>query len=187
MVWKPKPCEGFTVKSSYWWLRQERVVIDATARKAKEIWFFKFPTKVKAFLWTLYLRKILIKTRRASWALTGDLNCVFCHAERETVCHLMVSCPLVKQVWEWLGVATGLQPGFFTLDEMWEAGKRLRQNGDSKAAKITQSSVPAVVRSVWRARNQALFKGITPYTENIWEDMILHIQDWPIGADHAPR
>ncbi|KAK1305588.1 hypothetical protein QJS10_CPA10g02063 [Acorus calamus] len=38
-----------------------------TARKHKEVWGCKIPAKVKAFMWTVYLRKILTRSFIARW------------------------------------------------------------------------------------------------------------------------
>ncbi|KAK1304049.1 hypothetical protein QJS10_CPB11g02094 [Acorus calamus] len=179
VLWRSMSRAGFSVKSCYRWLRQGRLTSEVTARKVREIWSFKFPLKVKAFLWTVYFEKLLTKSRRARWAPAADILCVFCKADWETESHLLITCPLVKTLWSWVSKATGLYVGFSSLEGMWEAGRSLKKQGDrSKAAKISQSLVLAVVWSVWLCRNQVLFKRANPYMKNIWESVISLIQEW---------
>ncbi|KAK1280259.1 hypothetical protein QJS04_geneDACA017687 [Acorus gramineus] len=81
VIWQDKPREGFSVHSCYSWHRRNRVGSSITAHKYKEIWGCNIPLKVKAFTWTVYLRRILTKSYRARWANDGDILCSLCHAE----------------------------------------------------------------------------------------------------------
>ncbi|KAK1298141.1 hypothetical protein QJS10_CPB14g01073 [Acorus calamus] len=127
MIWRSMPGAGFSVKSCYQWLGRDKLPMEETARKLREIWSFKFPLKVKAFLWTVYPEKLLTKSRRARWDPATDILCVFCKVEPETVFHLLISCPLVKTIWSWVSKATGLYVGFTSLEGMWEAGRILKR------------------------------------------------------------
>ncbi|KAK1310845.1 hypothetical protein QJS10_CPA08g01101 [Acorus calamus] len=162
----------FSVHSCYEWMRRERPVAVGAAQKWKEIWSFKFPLKVKAFTWLVYLHRILTKEYRAKWVPDLDKTCIMCGSASESIEHLFILCPMARRVWDWLQLATGLDVNFQSLEEMWEAGRRLCTPGDkSVKAKISQSFVPAVVWSIWISRNMALFRACPPYAENIWEEV----------------
>ncbi|KAK1309839.1 hypothetical protein QJS10_CPA08g00909 [Acorus calamus] len=86
---------------------------------------------------------------------------------------------MVRQVWQWLGDATNLIVVFGSMEEMWKAGRLLCTQGNrSKAAKISQTFVPAMIWLIWLAKNQAIFRGQVPYPENIWEEVIACICNW---------
>ncbi|KAK1305933.1 hypothetical protein QJS10_CPA10g01486 [Acorus calamus] len=162
VVWSPRARDGFSVRSCYDWLRRDKPHIVETARKHKEVWGCKIPAKVKAFMWTVYLRKILTRSFIARWVPEIDRACVLCGGEDETVEHLFLLCPIVRQAWLWLGQTSGLTVGFGSLDDMWEAGKNLCRVGDrSIKARISQIFVPAMVWSIWLTRNHVVFRDST--------------------------
>ncbi|KAK1262773.1 hypothetical protein QJS04_geneDACA001150 [Acorus gramineus] len=114
-----------------------------------------------------------------------DTRCALCCEEDESGVHLFVNCSLVRRVWYWLHLATGLSCQFASLDELWAAGKALRNAGDrsvrakfTQIAKVTQIYVPVTVWAIWCSRNNVIFRGETPYAENIWELSLRFIQDW---------
>lgn len=151
------------------------------ARKHKEVWGCKIPLKIKAFMWLVYQEKILTKSYISKWVPDIEKRCVLCGAEDETVTHLFIACPMVKQVWRWMSMAGGLGDSFTNLESLWQSGKSLRNPVDRSArAKVSQILIPAVVWSTWLIRNHVVFRGSIPYAENIWESVIRMVSDWGV-------
>ncbi|KAK1277784.1 hypothetical protein QJS04_geneDACA022987 [Acorus gramineus] len=128
IVWKPKHSEGFSIKRLLLW--DEAVYHSGIkAHMHKEVLGTKVPLKVKAFLWLLYLRKVLTRCHIASWALDVDKSCVLCRME-EFVEHLFILCPFTKEIWRRMGSSIGIDISFSTLEEMWLARKRMKTPRD---------------------------------------------------------
>ncbi|KAK1258010.1 hypothetical protein QJS04_geneDACA012722 [Acorus gramineus] len=108
IVWKPTPSTGFSVKSSYSWVCRGRIGLPNLAQKHKEVWGCKVPLKVRAFMWTFYQGKVLTKSYLARWAPEVDRRCVLCGLDDETMEHLFLFCPMVREVWGRMLVVGGL-------------------------------------------------------------------------------
>ncbi|KAK1303773.1 hypothetical protein QJS10_CPA09g02028 [Acorus calamus] len=179
VVWKSAKAAGFTVKKGYEWLRRGRPIQAITGTKSREIWGCKAPLKVKFFLWILYQRRTLTRSRLVRWNSGLEEACALCGEEAETADHLFTSCQLVRWVWDHMKEASGLDVQFRDLEGMWRAGKQMRMVGDrSVKAKMSQLLVPATVWAIWLSRNQVIFGGQRPYAENIWELAKNLIIDW---------
>ncbi|KAK1261940.1 putative ribonuclease H protein [Acorus gramineus] len=179
VVWKPAPTDGFCVMSCYEWLSRSRLGAPQVARKHKEIWGCHVPLKVKTFMWLVYHERILTKAYLAKWSTNINLACGLCGETEETVEHLFLLCPIAKEAWRWLCLATGMDGNFASLEELWRSGRRLRVVGDrSVATKVSQSYIPAVLWSIWLTRNLVVFRGCYPYVENICEGAVRFIVEW---------
>ncbi|KAK1292926.1 hypothetical protein QJS10_CPB17g01322 [Acorus calamus] len=87
-----------------------------------------------------------------------------------------------------MGSAMGMDVSFSDVQGLWEAGKKMRRRGDrSVSAKFTFSFIPAVTWAIWLTRNQALFRGVSPYVENTWNTVIHSVKDWGVHCAGAPR
>ncbi|KAK1312007.1 hypothetical protein QJS10_CPA07g00727 [Acorus calamus] len=77
---------------------------------------------------------------------------------------------------------SGIQAGFNTVREMWEAGCSMARNtpgGTSGSPKaVVALVVPAVACVIWRTRNAVLFKGQRAYVENAVEETGRLIKEW---------
>ncbi|KAK1300972.1 hypothetical protein QJS10_CPB13g01245 [Acorus calamus] len=170
IVWCPNQAVGFSVHGGYSWVRRNLASLDSTARKYKEVWGCHIPLKVKAFMWTVYLDKVLTKVRLAQWYPNLDATCVFCSMEAESMEHLFIKCPMAKTIWGWLEAAYGLNTNFSNLEGLWLSGKALKNPGDqSIKAKVSQIVIPAVLWAIWHMRTNVIFNGARPYAENAGE------------------
>ncbi|KAK1283787.1 hypothetical protein QJS10_CPB21g01443 [Acorus calamus] len=73
------------------------------------------------------------------YALTRELQGKkVCNGGVESTSHIMVECPLAKQVWQRLASMTGFREGSSSLEELWGEGKCLRPRGDKGAKSKVQ-------------------------------------------------
>ncbi|KAK1311352.1 hypothetical protein QJS10_CPA08g00583 [Acorus calamus] len=125
IVWSPKPYEGFSIRSCYAWLRRDIPATSIIARKYKELWGCHIPLKVKAFMWTLYLDKVLMKLHIVTWNPGINTTCALCSVKEESAEHLFVRCVVARRVWGWLEEAYGMNASFSTAEELWATGNAL--------------------------------------------------------------
>ncbi|KAK1314367.1 Cytochrome b5 isoform B [Acorus calamus] len=119
-----------SVRSCYAWVRRLRPTGSVVGRMHKEVWGCKAPLKVRAFLWLMHQQKLLTKATIARWVLDMDRTCVLYGLEEESVDHLFVHCSMAQEVWMWMCGASGMASPLSSLEEIWEAGRRLCMQGD---------------------------------------------------------
>jgi hypothetical protein len=97
-------------------------------------------------------------------------ECVGCVGKIETSRHLFLHCPSAMKVWgdvfKWLGVSIVIPPSISSLFELLK--------GTARNAKIRDGFVliwHATLWSLWKARNNAIFKDI-PFIPNVIVDSI---------------
>ncbi|KAK1317939.1 hypothetical protein QJS10_CPA05g01882 [Acorus calamus] len=116
---------------------------------------------------------------RAKWAETEPTTCVLCEALPKTADHLFCECGFVGLFWEEIGRRTGLMINFHNMEELWKAGADLQQlvvHGRD----TSQAIVPAAAWTIWRTRNEVIFRGVKAYLENMWDAYGLLVHDWEI-------
>jgi hypothetical protein len=64
-----------------------------------QLWKPQAPLWVKLFLWLACRRRVWTADRRRHRGLDSHINCVLCDQEEETIDHLLVQCPMAKEVW----------------------------------------------------------------------------------------
>ena len=98
LKWRWSASGLFTVKSLYQFLNFRGI----TLTQPMLWWNLKIPPKIKVFMWLVQKRKILTKSQLIKRGWTGPTHCHFCQ-EYETVNHLFIQCPWVRQLWFWFG------------------------------------------------------------------------------------
>ncbi|KAK1262502.1 hypothetical protein QJS04_geneDACA001189 [Acorus gramineus] len=75
---------------------------------------------------------------------------------------------LTGQIWFLLREDIGFDPGFNSLQGLWEAGQKMRKKSErSPSTKVSQSFLPAVVWSIWLAHNHRVFRNSCVYSKNV--------------------
>ncbi|KAK1300131.1 hypothetical protein QJS10_CPB13g01036 [Acorus calamus] len=176
--WDPDRALGFSIKSSYDWLRRGLALAALTCESPSRIWSPKVPRKIKIFTWLLAHERLRTKVYQAKWCEAEQVLCALCGDEPETAAHLFCQCRVTQALWRVVGAATSLDP-FQSLTEMWEAGARLHSMSRPGASKyLARLVIPAGTWVIWRTRNDAVFKGARVYVENMWALASVLIQDW---------
>ena len=79
----------------------------------------KVPTKVSFFLWTAALGRILtIDNLRRHQVVVVDLYCM-CKRGEETIDHLIMHCPIARELWNLVFPLFGVQWGMVELLATW--------------------------------------------------------------------
>ncbi|KAK1283506.1 hypothetical protein QJS10_CPB21g01142 [Acorus calamus] len=177
--WKFKRSGMHSVKSAYNRWSTEQAGGSRPSAKFAQTWRPKIPLKIKVFVWFLFLERLMTRAYRARWAPEDSTVCALCSGATETAEHLFCTCEVAREFWSLVGRFTGLQTTFHTVEELWAAGKAMkRANDNSMAAVVSQSIVPAGAWTIWKTRNEAIFKGTRVYQENMWDMFRGCMSDW---------
>ncbi|KAK1314390.1 hypothetical protein QJS10_CPA06g02156 [Acorus calamus] len=190
IIWRPTSAGEYVVKRGYAWWRERRMGTSPSYPKFKQVWKPKMPLKIKVFMWLLFQGRLLTKAYRSKWVANEPTTCALCDAAPETIDHLFCECIFVQQFWREVGQRTGLSTQFQNLEELWVAGRELeraRQTGMTKEK--SQVIVPAAAWTIWRARNEVIFRGATAYVENMRDMFGRLVRDWEtcIAGGPLPR
>jgi len=98
ICWRWGPRGAFTTRSLYTILNHCGI----TTPHPHLWWHLPIPKKIRVFMWLLNNNKILTKNILRSRGWNGNTQCSFCDA-LEIRDHLFLNCPLIQQVWFWLG------------------------------------------------------------------------------------
>ncbi|CAL1369899.1 unnamed protein product [Linum trigynum] len=98
LVWLPDQEAGFSVKSMYRTLLEDRCP-GVPHFPAESVWRKIVPSKICIFIWTVAHNSILTqdKLQKRGWNLAN--RCDLCYMNEETTAHLLADCNFTKQVW----------------------------------------------------------------------------------------
>ena len=158
--WRFDASGQFTTRSAYEAFFNGTIYFSA----GKLIWGTWAPRKCKFFLWLVAHNRCWTADRLARRGLPHPEFCPLCDQEEKTINHLLSACVFARQFWHrLLGVfrlqAVTPQPSDVELFLWWQ------QAGDKISAGALRGFNTLVVLgtwTLWRARNDAVFEGITP-------------------------
>ncbi|XP_045831669.1 uncharacterized protein LOC123923074 [Trifolium pratense] len=176
----------FTVKSAYCFLqnRDSFLTINSNVVDAlQDLWMNDVPSKVNIFGWRLLLARL---PTRMALVRKGIINnprefcCVFCFREEEDIDHLFFNCSVSIQVWKkiykWMAV------DFIPFEEGW---KHFISFGDlvmsKRLAKTRHVIWLATTWSIWRTRNNIVFRGYVFNLDALIDQIIFISWFWFIG------
>uniref|UniRef100_A0A2N9HVH9 Elongation factor P C-terminal domain-containing protein n=1 Tax=Fagus sylvatica TaxID=28930 RepID=A0A2N9HVH9_FAGSY len=153
LCWRNRATKGFTVKDYYVCLCPPLVA----SFPWKIIWKAKVPPRIAFFSWTAALGKILtIDNLRKRHLIIID-RCCLCKLNGESVDHLLLHCPLARELWSMVF-------GLFGLDwvmpckviQLWAAWQI--RSADLRNMAIWRMVPHCVIWCLWRERNARLFE-----------------------------
>uniref|UniRef100_A0A0A9GPV4 Reverse transcriptase zinc-binding domain-containing protein n=1 Tax=Arundo donax TaxID=35708 RepID=A0A0A9GPV4_ARUDO len=154
ITWTCSSLGEYTAKSAY-----ETQFEDGVPSKFPElIWRIWAPPKCKFFAWLLQNR-VWTADRLQQRGWPNNYFCALCQRNLETGHHMMVECPVVQQIWSsvaaWVNCNT-LAPSHWIIQSSiqdWYASLAPRN-----AANGTRSLALLTIWSIWRERNNRIFK-----------------------------
>jgi hypothetical protein len=127
---------------------------------AKETWKVKAPNKCRFFLWLVLHGRNWTSEHAWRHSLHDNSRCTLCDQEAETMEHLLVACPYVRQVWfkalrhcGWQGLAPLQQDSF--VDWLLLMQKRIPK----QRRKAFDSLTILCSWSIWLKCNARVFEG----------------------------
>ena len=145
--WNLTTTGQFTVKSMY-----ADYLHGHTPFLRKYLWKLKVPLKIKVFMWFLHRKVILTKDNLIKRNWVGCKKCAFC-TEDETVEHLFIHCPFVRNIWRLIHFTFNISPPTSVANMFghWLDGI----DKDTKAR--IRIGVCAFLWAVWICRNDVVF------------------------------
>ena len=153
--WRWEPTGQFSVRSLYKILNFRGEI----ATNSLLWWTVPIPHKIQIFMWLVCKHKILTRDVLASKGWTGSPICNFCTSHK-TANHLFINCPLVKQVWFWMGKGQHYFSNWSSIEDVVNFALSLPKY-DKLAFILTFS---AMCWTIWKYRNELCFQNIQQKT-----------------------
>ena len=109
MFWSLTKNHEYTVKSCYHLLNDGGL----RSKFNSQVWKTKAPLNVKIFTWLTLHNKIITRENLSKKGWVGPLHCVFSNAHTETFLHLLLHCPFVNTIWNFLTWSTNSELNSF--------------------------------------------------------------------------
>jgi hypothetical protein len=191
--WK---CRGgdddlFSVKSAYVMVSDlllPRGNVNCQEKLAfKVIWNCPAPSKVSGFAWLVLRDRVPTRENLIRCRVLpddGQQCCVFCGDSAETVPHLVLYCNVILQVWDcifnWLGLKLELPHSILSLLNFLATVP-----GSKQKRKGLVMVCNAVIWSIWRHRNKAIFDNGATYLASLFNDVKTLSWKWWIGRSNT--
>ncbi|OVA18062.1 BTB/POZ-like [Macleaya cordata] len=181
-TWVPEPKCGFSVRSCYRSLQansQEELPADS-------VWRSIPPSKVTFTMWEACLIKLptINSLKRRGRVLAN--RCEMCGVTEETCNHLFLHCKVTSELWAFVAYSFNISwcipQSVEQLLFMWPKVKL-----PAKGRKLWRTIPHAVIWTIWKTRNDVIFKGETRQFDKIilfFKGLIFH---WSRSLDWANR
>lgn len=144
------------------------------------VWVSLAPPKMQFFCWLACRGRIKTSSflqRIGVLPLNAETHCVFCQSEVESLEHVLLFCPQVWKCWtnmvSWWDQSWVIPGSIEGLLQWWSGG-----NLKSWILTAWQVIPSVVLWSVWKLRNNCLFKGVVPDFVGLCERMKMQVALW---------
>ncbi|CAJ2631177.1 unnamed protein product [Trifolium pratense] len=186
MRWIPDHSGNFSVNSAYQFLLnsvESNIVDENVVHALNQLWVNDVPSKVNVFGWRLLLVRLptrLALVRKGIIVNHREWCCAFCYREKEDINHLFFNCSFSIRVWtnifKWMKVT------YIHFEEVWSHfnsfGALVKNNKNAKGRHLIWL---ATTWSLWRARNNTMFRGVVANVSVIVDQIIFITWFWFIG------
>jgi hypothetical protein len=149
----------------------------------KDLWSNNVPSKVSIFGWRLLIERLPTRDalyRKGIITNNHERSCVFCSREVEDIHHVFFNCYMSQQIWNhvfrWLGTNyipfVDIQNHFTLFGELFKG---------SKFKRYRQIIWLATTWSIWRKRNNIIFRGDFINVSTLLDQIIYISWYWYIG------
>lgn len=164
LMWEADNAKIFSVNSLY---RCKEAEGGGLRKDLLYMWKNVAPPKVQFLGWLAILGRVKTGDLLHHLSILSDFNdslCHFCGEEPESVDHLFLQCGMVWEVWcevlRWWSVEWVVPASIKSLFCWWRGWKF------KKVKRVLwELSSLAVIWSVWKVRNEVIFKGVVPKWE----------------------
>ncbi|KAM6566874.1 hypothetical protein CsatA_026002 [Cannabis sativa] len=118
----------------------------------KALWSLKLPPKIKNLMWRAGSNCLPALTQLASKRVPVNTRCPLCEEMDETITHILLTCRVVKKVWERVGIGT-------TVTTAGSVFLEWCMNVFTPLTAEKQGLAAALCWAVWGARNDDVWQG----------------------------
>ncbi len=173
VCWLGSSHKGFQVKSFYKALLPKYGLVVPW----KSIWKPKVPPWVIFFLWTAAMDRILMTENLRRRSVIVMDWCCMCKASGESTSHLLLHCPMARELWYFIFSLFGIQwvmpRGVMNLLDCWRVG-----SGRSKIKELWSSIPHCVFWCIWWERNSRSFEGKERHWLELKWFILRTLMDW---------
>ncbi|CAJ2643768.1 unnamed protein product [Trifolium pratense] len=184
--WNIHQTGQFSVHSTYVFLlsRVVTLAIDENVVEAlNQLWTNDMPSKVSIFGWRLLLSRLPTRMALAKKGVIvnpRELCCAFCFREEEDIDHVFFNCSFSQQIWK--GIFVWLNVDFIPYEVCWQHfisfGALVKNKSYAKARHVIWL---ATTWSLWRARNNIMFRGDVINLQSLINQIIYISWFWFVG------
>uniref|UniRef100_A0A803P795 Reverse transcriptase domain-containing protein n=1 Tax=Cannabis sativa TaxID=3483 RepID=A0A803P795_CANSA len=132
--------------------RDQRLIKQISSSTNQTLWSLKLPPKIKNLMWRAGSNCLPTLSQLASKHVPVNTRCPLCEEMDETITHILLTCRVVKKVWERVGIGTTVTAaGSIFLDWCVNVFTNLTVEKQGLAA--------ALCWAVWGARNDVVWQG----------------------------
>uniref|UniRef100_A0A803PF19 Reverse transcriptase domain-containing protein n=1 Tax=Cannabis sativa TaxID=3483 RepID=A0A803PF19_CANSA len=153
LYWCKEAAGNYTVKSAYQLIQSLKGVCNGNDASVfwKSLWSLKLPPKIKNLMWRAGSNCLPTLSQLASKFFPVNTKCPLCDEVEETISHILLTCRIIKQVWERVGIGTlGVSAGSSFLDWCVADFSFLTAEKQHLAA--------ALCWAIWGARNDVVWQ-----------------------------
>jgi len=125
------------------------------------IWKTWAPLRIKIFLWLAFKRRHWTSDQRARHGQEEREMCYLCDQERETIDHILATCPFTRELWYFILHALGKKPLPQAANSTLRWWRCLRSLHDGDRRSGMDSLFAPVSWQVWKERNARCFRDAT--------------------------
>lgn len=121
------------------------------------VWFSNLIPKHSFILWLAIRRKLMTQDRMQMWQMDGNVNCPFCHDQKDSVDHLFFECGFCREVLRYF-IRKGVSiPEGIRWDEvvLFAANRWI---GKSIGAIVNKLVLGSLIYFIWQERSVRLFQ-----------------------------
>lgn len=144
------------------------------------IWKSKAPLKCKVFLWLACRERCWTADRLQSRGMDHPAACPFCDQQQETINHLMMGCPFVRDIWHCFFLFWGKDEWTPSEDRpisSWWADINLA----GKEKKDLARAVTLICWETWKHRNCIVFDNSRPDRDGLLQAISTEFRNWSLA------
>lgn len=185
---------AYTVKSGYWVAynilkkngEEARVLQPSFESLYQDVWKVDACRKIQHFLWRCISGCLAVDANLEYHHLSKDGSCNRCHSQAESVNHLLFQCPYARLIWALSPIPA--PPGRDYGDSLFQNINRIMQL--TLSAKESDPGLkvgPWLLWSLWKTRNDFLFKGIDYDGMSMVNKAMEDMEEWSRRIDDNQR
>jgi hypothetical protein len=145
---------------------------------ARQLWKVRAPNSYRFFMWLAHLDRCWTAERHRRYGLQDSSTCPVCMQAEESIHHLLLQCPFVREIWFKIFRRCGWQQHTPTREDMlapwWLTARK-------SVAKPRQQAFDSLVLltawSIWNHRNGKVFRNVLMQPQclvnDVWESVAL--------------
>lgn len=172
--WKLTRSGQFSVKTAYNLAFEEKTRLSQpeafnqpSINPLKEkVWKVLTVPKIKVFLWKALNGGLSVAELMEARGMKVDSGCQVCGGSTESINHILFECPLARLVWAISGIPNP-ENGFHQTSIFVNFSYLLSLEKKRKVVPNSFRVWPWILWSLWKSRNELLFRGFTPIPSNV--------------------